>query len=169
MNGDAIVHAVRGSGLDPDARILDGVGEVPAEGRPRLGRLPPHRQHHVTQQRAAGHVEPHVLHREHTPVGVRDVGGDLSGQQLVVAQVRRDREPEPEGLVQQADRHDARVQAPRPGRAGRRIAAQTPEPAQVPRVELHVRLVLLPPPEDLEHVVHLVGAGLVQEDRHARH
>jgi hypothetical protein len=71
----------------------------------------------------------------------------LTGQFLVPPGVRRDRQPQQLGLVQQPDGENPPVPAPRPDRRGRRLRTRPPEPAQVSRMQLHRRPVLLPLPQ----------------------
>ena len=85
--------------------------------------------------------------RQHAALRLGHVRDQLLRQLLVLPSVRRDRQPQQLGPVQQPDGENPPVPAPGPDRRGRRLRAEPPEPAQVARMQLHRRPVVLPLPQ----------------------
>ncbi|GAB3999024.1 hypothetical protein GCM10029992_26610 [Glycomyces albus] len=158
--------ALRTDGLDSEARVLDRLGQVALQGRPRFVGPPAFVAQQLSDQCVLRRLDVGLASGQDPARRIDDVGGHSPPQLLVAPRVRRGRQPQQPGTVQQSDGEDLPVPAPHPDRGGRRRRAEPPVPAQVTRVQLHRRPVVLPPPKRVLGRRQPVDVRLAQYDRH---
>src|SRR6185437_12227907 len=78
-----------------------------------------------------------------------------------------DHQPQQPGTVKQPDSENPPVPAPGPDRPGHRVRPEPPEPAQIPRMQLHKCAVALPLSQHARNLVQPAGTRHAKDDRHA--
>jgi hypothetical protein len=167
VDGGAHVRPLRPDHLDPHAGVLHRLREVAAQRRPRLVGVPAGLEQQIPDTCARRRFNVGLPGRQDAALRLGHVLDQLQRQLLVLLSVRRGRQPHQIGSVQQPDGENPAVPAPGPDRRGRRLSTGPPEPAQIPRMQLQWRLVVLPFPERAYGLAQPVDSRRAQNNRHS--
>lgn len=137
--------------------------------RPRLVRIPARLQEDLAEQSAVGDFESDLPGRQNPTLRIIDIRQQPACQITVLSQIRRGRQTQHIRGVQVSDGNDPSAHAPGADGRGQPLSAQRPGPAEVSRMELQGRAVVLPYAEGIHGPGQSVDAGLVQNDRHVPH
>ena len=123
LDGRPHVHSLGSGHLDAQARVLDGLRQVTAQRRPWLVRGPAGLGQQVADQGAVGRLDVRRPLGQYAAGRRTQILDEPLRQVPVAVCLRRDRQPQHRGLVQQPDGDELAAPAPRPDRRGRRPAA----------------------------------------------
>ncbi len=168
VDGDPHVRRLGIGHLDPQPRVFHRLREVEGQRGPRIVGLPAVRQQQFLDQRAVRRREIRGSRGQYASLRGRQVLDEDPGRCLVPLEVRCDRKPQQVGLVQEPDGNDPAV--PAPGSDGRHqfLHAVRAGPAQVARMQLQRRLVVLPVPQRGQDLVELSDFRSAQRNRHGQ-
>lgn len=130
--------------LDPQAGVLHRLREVATQRRPRLVRLPAVLAQQILDQRAHRRLDGHLSRWQYAVLRVGQIRNQLPRQLLVPLSVWGGGQPQQVSTIDQPDGDNSAVPAPGPDSRRRRFSTGPPEPADVPRMKLHRRPVVLP-------------------------
>lgn len=168
LHRDPCPNVFRPDHLDAQVRLLHRLGELAAQRRPRLVALPAPLGQHVLEQSPHRRLDGRLARRQDAALGIGGVGGHLIRQLLIPLHFRGDRHPQQVRAVEEAEREDPAVPAPDAHRACQGVGAEAPEPAEVARVQLHRRALVLPVAQRVHGRGQSSGIRSAHHDRHLR-